>query len=242
VRAIVIPGQAKYASIFNVGDPVAHGRGSLAQYVPNDSTFLPQTLNITAIAHWHAACVTLQMRFLPISGPILLLLVNCSSGNREGDASVGGGDGSFSGTGGQTTGGTSSSGGSAGSITAGAAGSSSDGSAFDVSGGQTNEGGAESGGSSGKSAGGAPTGGAVGSAGAAGGAGTPGGISCGQTTCGPNQHCRAGCCGTPNCNPGPDTCWPMPVTCNGVPSCGCICGQSSSFFCKDGGVIQCGCA
>ena len=188
------------------------------------------------------ACALLNatMRFLPISGAVLLLLVNCSSGNKDGDGSVGG-FGSFSGTGGQTTGGASASGESGGGNTSGGAGNSSGGAAGAGAGGRTNEGGAASGGSAGTAAGGAPKGGAVGSAGAAGSAGAPGGISCGQTTCGANQYCRAGCCGTPGCDPGPDTCRPLPATCNGAPSCGCICGQGSSFFCKDGGVIQCGC-
>ena len=41
---------------------------SLAQVVPTASTCPPQTLNIVAVAHWHAACLTQAVRFLPIAG------------------------------------------------------------------------------------------------------------------------------------------------------------------------------
>jgi hypothetical protein len=39
------------------------------------------------------------------------------------------------------------------------------------------------------------------------------------------------------------SCAPLPAGCNGTPSCDCICGSSSSFFCTPGAAqVQCGCA
>jgi len=68
------------------------------------------------------------------------------------------------------------------------------------------------------------------------------GVSCGDTQCGPNQYCRAPCCGTGDCGPQQPTCAGLPDTCDGVASCDCICGPGS-LFCSDGGAsYQCGCA
>lgn len=91
--------------------------------------------------------------------------------------------------------------------------------------------------------------GAAGSAGAAGGGagagGTSSGQACGDQTCGANQYCRAPCSGTGiggSQSLGKPSCWALPPSCNGVPSCECICG-SVGFFCTPGASeVQCGCA
>jgi hypothetical protein len=126
----------------------------------------------------------------------------------------------------------------------------------------TSQAGSSAGGTSGSSSGGAGgssgsvnsagkgaaagAGGEGGSAGVAGNAaaGSGTGQACGDRTCGVNQYCRAPCSGTgfggsqslakPHCDV-------LPTGCNGVPSCACICGETS-FFCSPGALeVQCGC-
>jgi hypothetical protein len=103
------------------------------------------------------------------------------------------------------------------------------------------------GGSSGASAGGSGGEGAGGSSGGSAGNSSGGmtgrGVSCGGKTCGENQYCRAACCATPGCVSGGPRCDDLPAACDGVPSCQCICGSGSGFFCKEGAPeVQCGCA
>jgi hypothetical protein len=68
-------------------------------------------------------------------------------------------------------------------------------------------------------------------------------VSCGSSTCGDGQYCRAGCCATRGCVLGPPSCEPLPSACNGTPTCECICGRSGGLCTITSGVaVQCGCA
>lgn len=102
-------------------------------------------------------------------------------------------------------------------------------------------------------AGAAASAGAAGLAGAGGAAGTAGsgsggsggGVGCGDRTCGPNEYCQAPCNGVivgGSSAIGPPSCSPMPATCNGVPTCECVCGSFTSFCTPGAHAIQCGCA
>jgi hypothetical protein len=133
------------------------------------------------------------------------------------------------------------------------------GNAGSKAGGSSGAGGAtQAGSASGGAAGAALVGGAGGAAGAgaAGAAGAVSGIGCGAT-CGPNEYCRAPCSGTgfgfggtagwPMSPPLP-SCYPLPAACNGTPTCDCICGAGTTFWCSTGSkpitsgpAIQCGC-
>lgn len=86
--------------------------------------------------------------------------------------------------------------------------------------------------------------GVSGSGGVAGSAGGSSGIRCGDSTCGPNQYCRAACngvgfAGSPSV-PSKPSCQALPTGCNGVPSCACVCG-GGNLFCTGVSEIQCGC-
>ncbi|HET7542417.1 MAG TPA: hypothetical protein VFK05_21255 [Polyangiaceae bacterium] len=72
------------------------------------------------------------------------------------------------------------------------------------------------------------------------GAGGSGSVVCGGATCAPNQYCRAACTGFGGAM-GKPGCWDLPVTCNGVPSCTCICGSTSLFCTPGASEVQCGC-
>jgi len=78
----------------------------------------------------------------------------------------------------------------------------------------------------------------------AGAGGARSGVRCGDETCSPNQYCRAPCNGVgfggSQSTPGKPSCWELPVGCDGVPSCACICG-SGNTFCTGTSQIQCGC-
>jgi hypothetical protein len=126
--------------------------------------------------------------------------------------------------------------------------------------GTSHVGGATSGGAAGAASGGAAGAASGGAAGAASGgaAGAASGVGCGGATCGPNEYCRAPCSGTgfgfggttglPMTPPMP-FCYPLPAACNGTPTCDCICGLGSTFWCSTGSqpitsgpAVQCGCA
>jgi hypothetical protein len=117
--------------------------------------------------------------------------------------------------------------------------------------GSSHIGGATSGGAAGATSGGAAGATSGGAAGAA------SGFGCGGATCGPNEYCRAPCSGTgfgfggttglPMTQPMP-SCYPLPAACNGTPTCDCICGFGSTFWCSTGSqpitsgpAVQCGC-
>jgi hypothetical protein len=124
--------------------------------------------------------------------------------------------------------------------------------------GSSHVGGAAGGGAAG---GGATSGGATSGGATSGGAtsgGATSGFGCGGATCGPNEYCRAPCSGTgfgfggttglPITQPMP-SCYPLPAACNGTPTCDCICGFGSTFWCSTGSqpitpgpAVQCGCA
>jgi|SRR6185369_7232800 len=92
------------------------------------------------------------------------------------------------------------------------------------------------------------SGGASGSSGVAGSTagagGARSGVSCGDVTCSPNQYCRAACNGVgfggAQSTPGKPSCQGLPVGCDGVPSCACICGTGNTF-CTGTSQVQCGC-
>lgn len=171
----------------------------------------------------------------------LCVLPRC--GGTDGNEEAGGPSGA-----GQSTGGTK--GGDAGSQSGGSGG------AGDVA-----HAGTASGGEAGTShVGGAAGASAAGSAGMAGAAGAVGLVGCGGKTCGANEYCRAACSGT-NIGiggtsglpmpPAMPSCAPLPASCNGTPTCDCVCGPALGFatWCSTGSkpiapgpAIQCGCA
>lgn len=80
-------------------------------------------------------------------------------------------------------------------------------------------------------------------AGGSGGTGTSSSFACGTQTCGPAQYCRAGCCATAGCTPGPSQCVDIPTSCSGTISCQCVCGIPNAPPCSVSGKnVQCGCA
>jgi len=117
---------------------------------------------------------------------------------------------------------------------------------------------AQAGAPAGGASGGSHVGGAAGTGGGNAEAGTGGaaGVRCGDATCGPNSYCRAPCSGTgfgvagSAAIPAPQpSCSPLPPACNGTPTCDCICGGGSAFWCSTGSKplapsspVQCGCA
>lgn len=104
-------------------------------------------------------------------------------------------------------------------------------------------GGAMGGGAAGANSGGsgAGNGGASGAGGdTSGGAAGASGVVCGKTTCGPDQYCRAPCSGV-GLPMGDPSCSALPVACEGVPSCSCICGPTAHFCTPGAPSVQCGC-